>query len=382
MQINRHNYEEYFILYLDNELSATERRAVEAFAEKHPDLREELDNLLQYKLEPDTQVIFGDKEDLMKINGETPVTLSNYEEWFLLYADHELNPAQQRAVEAFLAAHPALQQEWDCIQKSRLVADETVVFANKELLYRHTEKVRTIRWWRIAAAAVLLISAGITTAVLLNRDKPGSTIPPVANIKADGTQAPLPGPGQTAQNNQPEPARNSAPVSNDPAANPVVAAPVNNNTAAASRNNRQASPKNESRIQNRNPMPVMTPEQANRNEMAIAENKTVPGTNNLPLPDQNPNFNQYKKNDEAIAKNEIPAEIKKQPNLPLTISNVTTGNPQPSDIIQASLPETGKKNKLRGFFRKVTRTFEKRTNIEATDGEDRLLIAGLSIKMK
>jgi hypothetical protein len=35
---------------------------------------------------------------------------------------------------------------------------------------------------------------------------------------------------------------------------------------------------------------------------------------------------------------------------------------------------------LRGFLRKVTRTFEKRTNIKATD-DDRLLIAGLAIKM-
>ena len=43
--------------------------------------------------------------------------------------------------------------------------------------------------------------------------------------------------------------------------------------------------------------------------------------------------------------------------------------------------ESGKKNKLRGFFRKVTRTFEKRTNIKATDDEDRLLLAGLSIKL-
>ena len=43
--------------------------------------------------------------------------------------------------------------------------------------------------------------------------------------------------------------------------------------------------------------------------------------------------------------------------------------------------ESGKKNKLRGFFRKVTRTFEKRTNIKATDDEDRLLLAGLAIKL-
>ena len=47
MQINRHNYEEYFILYMDNELGSTERRMVEDFVKLHPDLQEELDMLLQ-----------------------------------------------------------------------------------------------------------------------------------------------------------------------------------------------------------------------------------------------------------------------------------------------------------------------------------------------
>jgi hypothetical protein len=58
---------------------------------------------------------------------------------------------------------------------------------------------------------------------------------------------------------------------------------------------------------------------------------------------------------------------------------VTASTLEPSDLIEQP---NGKKNKLRGFFRKVTRTFEKRTNIKATDDDDdRLLIAGLAIKL-
>ena len=40
-----------------------------------------------------------------------------------------------------------------------------------------------------------------------------------------------------------------------------------------------------------------------------------------------------------------------------------------------------KKNKNRGFFRKLARTFEKRTDIDPTD-DNKLLVAGLSIKLK
>jgi hypothetical protein len=79
----------------------------------------------------------------------------------------------------------------------------------------------------------------------------------------------------------------------------------------------------------------------------------------------------------------------KENNIPATNAVVTSANPQPSDIIQATytnnnepLAETeGKKNKSRGLFRKIARTFEKRTNIDPTD-DNRLLVAGLSFKLK
>jgi hypothetical protein len=49
----------------------------------------------------------------------------------------------------------------------------------------------------------------------------------------------------------------------------------------------------------------------------------------------------------------------------------------------ATLDQTdGKKNKLRGLLRKVTRTFEKNTQVNATDENDRLLIGGLALKLK
>ncbi len=66
MQINRHTYEEYFLLYTDEELNAEERAAVEKFVEEHPELKEELEILGQSVFIPDENIVFGNKEVLYK----------------------------------------------------------------------------------------------------------------------------------------------------------------------------------------------------------------------------------------------------------------------------------------------------------------------------
>jgi hypothetical protein len=74
-------------------------------------------------------------------------------------------------------------------------------------------------------------------------------------------------------------------------------------------------------------------------------------------------------------------------------SGVTIKTPSPLDNTQAgpnkevpsedwAAAEPERKNKLRGFFRKTTRLFERTTNISATDGDDRLLIGGLAVRLK
>lgn len=63
--INRHNYEEFFLLYVDKELDADGRAAVEAFVNQNPDLNKEL-QLLQQATLADDNIEFERKEILYK----------------------------------------------------------------------------------------------------------------------------------------------------------------------------------------------------------------------------------------------------------------------------------------------------------------------------
>jgi hypothetical protein len=64
------------------------------------------------------------------------ITPDNYEEFFLLYIDNELSVADREAVERFIAHHPDLQQDWKALLHCRLLPDEQLVFPDKELLYQ------------------------------------------------------------------------------------------------------------------------------------------------------------------------------------------------------------------------------------------------------
>jgi hypothetical protein len=117
------------------------------------------------------------------------INLSNYEDWFLLYADGELTVAEQEAVLEFVKQHPSLQEELDLLLSMRfqpeteirlndhstLTAeyfnelettycfepDLTIQFPDKENLYKRTA-APVISMFRFAAvAASTIVTAGL-----------------------------------------------------------------------------------------------------------------------------------------------------------------------------------------------------------------------------
>lgn len=174
MNINRHNYEELFLLYVDNELTANDRSMVEAFVAAHPDLKEELALLQQTTFNADAKLDKTFVQSLLKPIAEE-ATVS--QEQLLLYIDDELNNYEAASVKKAVELNPGLQKELQWLQHSKLNADTTIVFPDKTLLYKETEPYRVfymgtvIRRWAAAAAIILLMGSGLWL-ILNNNNKP------------------------------------------------------------------------------------------------------------------------------------------------------------------------------------------------------------------
>jgi len=110
MIVNLHNYETYFLLYIDNELSATDKAAVELFIQQNPSYQQELTLLQNAKLvinentceeSVEEKIIFEDKLSLYQISESDTACL--------LYLEQEMSESEVAEFEEKLNKNTALQ---------------------------------------------------------------------------------------------------------------------------------------------------------------------------------------------------------------------------------------------------------------------------------
>lgn len=167
MKINRHNYETFFLLYADNELSAEERKIVDDFVKENPDLEPELESIMETIL-PLESVVFPATGTLYK----DEIAFDQLQEDLLMHLDDELDEISKKEVEHKIKTDNQVEKEWKLWQQTKLDSRDRIVFSDKQRLYRNEKRgVVQMRIYRMAAAAVLLI--GMFTAIsVITKDGP------------------------------------------------------------------------------------------------------------------------------------------------------------------------------------------------------------------
>lgn len=155
MNINRNNYETYFLLYVDNELCAAERKAVDVFIAENTDLKNELEILLATTL-PIDDISFPFGNSLLK----NEATGDSLQEMMLLHLDNELDVTEINQLEVELQKNTSVKREWNILQQTKLDPADEIIFEDKHSLYRK-EKGSVVYMRFIRAAVAAAIIAGV-----------------------------------------------------------------------------------------------------------------------------------------------------------------------------------------------------------------------------
>ena len=134
-KISESNYEEFMVGAVEGTLSADEMKQLEIFLAANADKREELELLRQTILEPETDLVFENKESLKKT---VLITEENFESFALDYAEGTLKGETLRQFEKYLEAHPELKAELNAFGELKLQPDASVVFDAKDSLKHKT----------------------------------------------------------------------------------------------------------------------------------------------------------------------------------------------------------------------------------------------------
>jgi hypothetical protein len=153
-EINLHNYEAWFLDYMEGNLTEAQQVLLVAFLKQYPELKEELyafDN--EVVLSP-ALAEMEHKEALKAPHAKDFDTL------LISYLEGQLSEVEKKKTEQLLNSNPNIAGAYVLYQKTILEPDYSIVFPDKQKLKKGKGKLVRMYWYSaVAAAACLLIFA-------------------------------------------------------------------------------------------------------------------------------------------------------------------------------------------------------------------------------
>jgi hypothetical protein len=334
--IDRTNYEEYFLMYVDNELSKEERLMVENFAAMNPDLNQELNLLLNTKLPLENISI--DKQNLFADS----LKLDLVDESLLLYVDNELAEEEAKIVQEKIKTDNNFNLQYNLLLKTKVDSTEKVCYPFKEELYRRVAKRHPFSgyWLRIAAAVVIILTLSVLWVTLKQ-----------------------PEPNSVAVNNPVPETKIQQPQEKESIPSPDLQQQQEENIAASVI-----------------PKKSITSTAVVKKDGLKTKKADVPKINDAI--------------DVAVIRETVEVQNKKQEHAtasePVNNLNVTSDaavtyiNQQASSntMVQDALVTENKGGSLKGLLRKATRFIERRTGVNPVNEDEKLLIGAVAINLK
>ena len=155
MNIDRNNYESYFLDYLEGNLDEKFVDDFIEFLQQNPDLKQELSIFSSVSVEPE-KVEFSKKQKLYKVKYDNE---SYFDKTAVESIEGDISEEEKASFTKYLLSHPEKNREFEIFRKTKLIPDESVKYSQKAKLY-HRSVGRTALLWSVRIAPANLTDFG------------------------------------------------------------------------------------------------------------------------------------------------------------------------------------------------------------------------------
>jgi len=180
MKITRSNYESYFLDFLEGKTDPSMMDELRLFLKENPDLATELETVDFITLASDQNIRFDAKEELKKSVNDRE---GAFQERVVAYYEGDLSESEQAQLEASLSEDSTEATAAQQFGQLKLVADQSIVYQNKEQLKKRGVIIPL--WMKVVSAAAMLLLAYLLF-------QPNDRIPPPSPQLAGNLKSEIP----------------------------------------------------------------------------------------------------------------------------------------------------------------------------------------------
>jgi len=171
IDINRNNYEEYFLDFLEGTLSSSKEDLLMSFLNRNPDLKEEFEQLNEL---PEIRIeeTFLEKSTLKKSTSNIESNTDNFNELCIARVEGDLSEEAIKEFDSFLEENDKRKKDFKLFELTKVQADESIVFENKQRIKKSAFGLFLTknRYSIMSAAASIVIALAVFTLIPKNTE--------------------------------------------------------------------------------------------------------------------------------------------------------------------------------------------------------------------
>ncbi len=180
IDINRNNYEEYILDFIEGNLSYSIENLFMSFLDQNPDIKAEIELYEEETISQD-DLVYKNKSVLQKEDLLSGVASSNFDQLCIARIENDLTKKEASDFEQYIQKDAKKQKEFELYQLTKIKADKSIEFDGKYALRRTEKGFFRRNYFAIVSAAASVIIL-ISLYVFVPKNNTNEIKAPIAKV--------------------------------------------------------------------------------------------------------------------------------------------------------------------------------------------------------